>query len=208
MNNKIIIIGILICIIGLLNLFFNSNSEYYGYKDVSNNSPYYEAVKEVSEANIIGGYFEPDKAISRKDVVEGLYRLDGSPEVSFCEELTDVKSDSEYANSISWAVNLKIVTLNDKKFKPDDGIQKQHFVLMLYKYANYKQKDTSANIKLDSCKDKKKVDDYCEEPMKWAIDKGIVKYIKNKSGEDCLYPKKEVTRGEAAQMFAALMKLD
>lgn len=66
----------------------------------------------------------------------------------------------------------------------------------------------SKDVDLKLYNDQNKIEEYCNDAMKWAIEKEIVIPVKDKNKKINIKPNDKVTRGEAAQMFATLMKLD
>lgn len=82
--------------------------------------------------------FSPDKTVSRAMAITALYRMDGSKGVSGTATFDDVPSDSYYYDAILWGVQNKIINgTSASTFRPDTGVSRQDFAVMLYRYDYY-----------------------------------------------------------------------
>ena len=103
-----------------------------------------------SQGYLIGktdGTFGPTDKIMRKTVALLLYRLVGSPDTigetlyfysGHDRTYSDTIGDT-YFNAIRWCSAAGIVNgYDDGSFRPDTTISRQHFAVMLYRYALYK----------------------------------------------------------------------
>lgn len=85
----------------------------------------------------LDGTFAPTESITRRTVALMLYRLAGEPAVSGSCPFGDV-DQGIYYNAIVWANQAGIVTgYSDGTFRPNAVISRQHFALMLHRYALY-----------------------------------------------------------------------
>ena len=148
-----------------------------GFSDVSEGAYYAEAVTYASENGLISGtapeQFSPDMTLSRGMLATMLWRNEGQPQVA-PSTFSDVKSESYYANAIGWAAENGIVSgYGENRFGPDDPVERQQFVTMLYRYADYKGDsiDTANNI---SFTDSSEIADYAKSAVAWAQENDIV----------------------------------
>lgn len=83
----------------------------------------------------LDGTFAPGETITRRTVALMLYRLAGEPAVSGSCPFADVETGIYY-NAVVWANQAGIVTgYSDGSFRPMNAISRQHFALMLHRYA-------------------------------------------------------------------------
>ena len=171
-----------------------------GFSDVSEGAYYAEAVTYASENGLISGtapeQFSPDMTLSRGMLATMLWRNEGQPQVA-PSTFSDVKSESYYANAIGWAAENGIVSgYGENRFGPDDPVERQQFVTMLYRYADYKGDsiDTANNI---SFTDSSEIADYAKSAVAWAQENDIV----SGKSENRFDPAGQSTRAEAVTML-------
>ena len=144
--------------------------------------------------------FSPSKAMTREQLVTALYRLDGSPVVSGSAPFSDVKTGAYYSNAVIWAAGQELVGgYENGAFGVGDGITRQQFVAILYRYAKYKGYDVSATASLEAYSDFGSVSGYALQAFQWASGAGII----NGLSDTELAPGAAATR---AQMAAMLMR--
>ena len=156
----------------------------------------------------IGGTdkFAPADAVTKAQVAQVLYNMEGKPEVtdqSACTELKDLYGDW-YTDAVCWAYNAGVVTgnLNTQKFQPNANVTREQFALMLYRYAQYKGYATDATSTFENLLNADKVSYWAEAGMKWAVGTGLISGSKTEAGLD-LAPQRTATR---AQMAAILTR--
>ena len=172
------------------------------FTDVKTSDWFYDAVSYVYSEGIMAGTsttkFEPNSKLSRAMVVTMLYRLEGEPTASG-STFTDVKdTTSWYYKAVCWAAKNGIVNgVTETTFAPNNNITREQLAAILYRYAGYKSKDTSATKTLTGYPDASSVSTYATTAMRWAITQGII------SGDNAgkLNPQGTATRAEAATMF-------
>ena len=92
--------------------------------------------------------FQPNANITKAQVAQVLYNMEGQPEVTdkaVFEDLSDVYTAEWYADAVAWAYNNSIVTgdLNTKKFNPNADVTREQLALMMFRYATYKEYDVT-----------------------------------------------------------------
>ncbi len=179
------------------------------FKDVKSNDWYYEAVKYTYNNKMISGYnsttFAPNDKLTRGMIVTILYRMEGSPSNNGKSKFTDVNSTEWYSQAIKWASDNGIVYgyTGTTKFGPNDNILRQDLAGILRNYAKYKNKNTNVKSNLSKFSDYKKIDNYANASMQWAVGTGVITGVinGNGSGSVTLNPKGTATRAEAAAMI-------
>ena len=178
------------------------------FSDVKTTSWYYNAVSYVYFNNIIKGYnektFAPNDKMSRGMFVTILYRMEGEPKISGAPKFSDVQDSSKYYyKAIKWATDNGIVSgYENGKFGPNDNITREQFAVILYKYARYKNKNTSATNNLSKFSDGNNVSNWAVSQVKWAVGAGVI------TGNDngTLNAKAFATRAEGAAMIEKYCK--
>ena len=109
----------------------------------------------------------------------------------------DVKSGVYYERAVIWAAANGIVTgTGSASFSPDAKVTREQLAAILYRYAQYRKLDTSANAKLNGFSDADNVSGYASAALGWAVAEGLVN---GASGR--LMPKGNATRAQVAAIF-------
>ena len=175
------------------------------FTDLDANGWYNDAVKYVVENNLFNGTsettFEPNGTMTRAMFVTVLSRLEGINASQYSgSSFSDVSAGQWYSEAIQWASQNNIVGgIGDGKFDPNGSVSREQMAAIMYRYANYKNNNTS-NVdasKFNAFSDKGSVSDWAVEAMKWATDKGII----NGMGDNTLAPQGTSTRAQVAQLF-------
>ena len=168
----------------------------FPFTDVSASDSYYNAVKYVYENGIMNGTsettFSPDSSMTRAQLVEALYRLAGSPDVSGMKEpFLDVNSRTASYDAIVWAYNEGIVTgiAFGLLFTPNCTVTRAQLSAMLYRWAGSPQVSGSL-----SYIDRYVVPSYATNAVIWASTNGIVAPTSSRT----FSPLRAATRAEVA----------
>lgn len=177
------------------------------FTDIKENHTFYEFIRYCYRNDIIRGktdtYFDATSPVTRIQLVRMLYRMAGSPSVSYSAiSFTDCKSlGTEAANALRWAIANGIVTGYDAKtFGPNDSVTRQAMVTILYRFAERRGYDTSvlSSNHLAAFRDAAKVSSGMKVAMNWAVDCG---FMSGNGGN--LLPGGSTTRGAAAKILAS-----
>ena len=160
-----------------------------GYEDIADRiekklttRPAYKDIRILSEENqeaVLWGqktkyfhglsnkYFSPATFVTRAQMMESLYSMQGSPkDVAQAQKFIDVKESAEYYNAVQWAVGNGVASgLTKNTFAPGVGASLKQVATFLYQYD---QKFSS--------KETKSTDGY-DDALTWAADTGISKGI-------------------------------
>lgn len=183
----------------------NSSDKKHGFKDVSEDSWYNNAIWYIFEKNLMNGItdeeFSPDSTITRGMFVTVLYRMENEPETTGKNKFTDVSDDAYYRDAVIWAAENGLVNgITENEFEPDKSISREEMAAIAYRYAKYKGADlqTDKNEKYD---DDEKISDFAKESVSWASSKEIM------NGSDGKFtPKNGSTRAQAAAVFMRLIE--
>jgi hypothetical protein len=142
--------------------------------------------------------FSPNTPLTRAMLVTIIYRYEGEPEVSEDNPFADVAPDQWYTNAVIWAsANGIIEGYGNGLFGTNDNITREQLAMMLYRYANWKELDTSVGAALSNFTDADSISSWALEAMKWVIATGLI----NGRTETTLAALETTTRAEAATMI-------
>lgn len=147
--------------------------EKWPFVDVAEGDWFFQAVKYVFERGIMVGTsdttFEPQSSVTRGQVVQMLYNLEGQPTVTGEDGFTDVQSKDWWYNAVVWASQNEVVSgYGDGTFQPKRNISRQEFAQMLFNYAKFKGYDLTATGDLTKFPDGGDVAGWAETAMQWA----------------------------------------
>lgn len=177
------------------------------FVDIKKNDWYEESVDYVTEKGLMNGVgndlFSPNSSMTRAMVVTVLYRMSGS-DFTGKANFSDVGENEYYAVPVAWASENGIVTgYPDGTFAPNAEVTREQLVVILYRYANYLDKDTGKenHSNLESFSDFLDISDYSKDALSWGLDEGII----SGTSKTTLAPKGNASRAQVATM---LMRFD
>ena len=178
------------------------------FTDVKETDWFYDAVGYVYENGMMSGtgsnQFSPNMTTTRGMIVTILYRLEGSPAVSSAS-FDDVAAGEFYANGVYWAAANGVVSGYGKDlFGPNDPITREQMAAILYRYAQYKEYDTTVIGDVSSFADSASVNSYAIEPMNWAVGTGLLSGV----GSNMLNPAGNATRAQVATILTRFCDLN
>lgn len=176
----------------------------FPFSDVSQNSPYYEAIQYCYENGVMAGTspttFSPDTILSRGMIVTILYSVNGGNEYFAPTGFTDVPAGSYYYYPVGWAQHYGIVAgKSSTSFAPNDPVTHEQAVAILYKYAtvylgaNYSLISSSYASMLN---DYSSISSYARPAVNWGLNCGIIA-----ENTTSFYPKQGTKRELCAMMF-------
>jgi len=178
------------------------------FSDVSVDSWYYESVHYVYENGLFSGIssteFAPNMSMSRAMLVTVLHRMAGLPKESG-SNFSDISRDEWYTDAVDWAVNNDIVNgIGNDLFAPNDNINREQLVTILFNYAKLAGMDTTVDdMTVNQFIDGRDVSQWASVAMEWAVNSGL---IKGKNG-NILDPKGNATRGEVSTLIVRLIDI-
>ncbi|MBO5055801.1 MAG: S-layer homology domain-containing protein [Lachnospiraceae bacterium] len=165
----------------------------------------YNAIKYCSDNKLMYGtgenLFDPDAPITRAMFATIVYRMAGSPKVTYKKIFSDVPSGQWYSEGITWASQKGIIAgYGNGKYGPNDIITREQAAAILQRYADWRGYDTSDKSSLAKFNDGTYVSKWAAEDVKWAIEAGFLsgKWI---GGKLYLVPRVQATRAECASML-------
>ena len=179
------------------------------FLDVHTNHWYYNSVQYTAQKGFMNGTssiaFAPEDATTRAMLVTVLHRIEGSPAPQTAAAFSDVAAGQWYTDAVAWAAENNIVNgMGENLFAPDGKITREQMTTVLFRYAQFKQKDEGARAPLEAFADQGKVADWSKEGAQWAVAKGIINGIAE-GDQTYLQPQGNATR---AQIATVLMRYD
>src|SRR5699024_10093530 len=118
-----------------------SAAEWEGFTDVTEEDTHYEAIKALTEQEILNGYpdgtFDQWSNIERQHVAHILFKVEDFEVPSNIDEVldnySDVSSKSEYGEEIAALTEAGVFKGDDGKFRPDDPITREQIASVLVK---------------------------------------------------------------------------
>lgn len=182
------------------------DTEESAFTDVKAGDWFYGAVKYVNEKGIMKGVgintFAPYANTNRGMIAAILYRMEGSPAVTWANPFDDVDAGQYYTDAVTWCAENKIVRgYGDGKFGPDDFITREQMAVILINYARFKGYDVSSTADISKFGDASEVSGWAKDAMAWADSEGLIQGADGK-----LMPKAGAQRCQVAAILQRLME--
>ena len=174
-----------------------------GFTDVDSEKWYHEYMDYAVEKGLLEGTspttMEPNATLTRAQLAQVLYNLEGKPAVTGDLPFEDVAEGKWYYAAILWANQEGVVDgMSPDTFAPNEDISRQDLALMLYRYAG----EPTVTGDLDGFKDAGQVGDWAEEAITWAVEEGIIDGMTPTT----LEPTGTATRAQAAAMLQRFLE--
>ena len=178
------------------------------FTDVSKGEWYYDGVNDLYRRGIMDGttetLFAPSQGLSRGQLAMIFYRMAGEPEVTAKDTYSDVPAGLWCAKAVTWAsANGLVLGYGDGTFRPDQPVQRQQLVAMLFRYAAFcGMSAVTLEENLLSFQDVGAVSGYARPAMNWAVGQGILL-----GSENYLMPREQATRAQVAMVLHRYLTL-
>ena len=175
------------------------------FTDLTAGAWYWDAVAYVYRHDMMAGYgdnlFGPNDDLSRAQLCQIVYNMEGQPAVTGGSAFTDVADSAWYADAVTWAAENGIVGgYGGGLFGPEDNITREQLATILYRYAQAKGYDVSVgeDTNILSYTDALEISEYAIPAMQWAVGAGIINGTDDGS---TLTPQGDATRAQIATML-------
>lgn len=180
------------------------------FTDVRPGSWMESGIKFVNQRGLMVGLnasqFAPNQNLDRSMFAAVLYRLAGSPQVTFKNTFKDVPAGQWYSDAIIWAYENDIVRgLGDGYYGPKENITREQMARMLMQFGKNQGYNVSQSTDLNAFADQAAVSAWAGENVRWAVGAGIISgtRVDNKA---YLNPKGNATRAECAVMLTKFIQ--
>ena len=173
------------------------------FADVSYSDWYYDAVLYAASHDLMAGVstgrFAPNDTLTRAQLVQILYALEGRPAVSSVSAFTDVASGAWYASAVNWAADSGVVSgVGNGAFGPNDPLTREQLALILYRYAQNQGYDTTqGGMAVREFADYSSISSWASQAVTWAVNAGLL----SGTGGGMLSPAGTATRAQVAQIL-------
>ena len=173
------------------------------FVDLSRGAWYDAAIKTVYDQGLMSGVtatrFEPLVPSTRAMMVQGLYRMAGSPSINRETMFNDISMGAWYRQAVLWNATAGIAKgEGDGFFCPNEPLTREDMAVFLYRYAQNAGLDVGTHTTLEWYSDGDDVSVWAVDAMEWAVDQGIILG----TGEKTLDPASAATRAELAQVLS------
>ena len=170
------------------------------FLDVHENDWFRDSVAYAYEKGLMNGtgdyVFSPNASLTRAQLVTILYRMEGSPEVSFRGTFPDVAPGLWYSDAIEWAAANGIVNgYTDGTFGPNAEITREQIATILYRLDG--SPEATGTLPFP---DAASVGGYAVDAMRWAVSEGLINGVSS-GGVTSLAPKNTATRAQIAAII-------
>ena len=174
-----------------------------GFTDVDSEKWYHEYMDYAVEKGLLEGTspttMEPGATLTRAQLAQILYNLEGKPAVTGDLPFEDVPEGQWYYAAILWANQEGVVDgMSPDTFAPNEDISRQDLALMLYRYAG----EPETQGILEKFQDAGKVGNWAKEAITWAVEGGIIDGMTPTT----LEPTGTATRAQAAAMLQRFLE--
>ena len=146
--------------------------------------------------------FGPAENLNRAQFATVLHRMAGKPAANSVSSLSGVEAGQWYSEAVYWCNEKGILTgYENGEFGLTDSINREQLVAMMYRYAQEKNYDLTANNDLNSFPDKNSISPYALSAIQWAVGAGVI------SGEadGIINPQGNSSRAACAQIMMNFM---
>ncbi len=149
------------------------------FKDINNLNIYYRPIKYLYNYKLMSGvthdYFDNNSPATRAMVLTALYRLEGSPDVTYYKQFKDVEYGSWYSDAVMWAKSEEITAgISEELFAPNRELTRQELVAFIYNYIKYKNIPETFVIQKSKPIDFYRVDFWAKEEAKWCLNNRLI----------------------------------
>ena len=171
------------------------------YTDVTPYTWYYDSAEYARENELFhdsdAEKFRGNDVATRGEMVYALWVANGAPMPTVPPEFTDLTEDW-YVPAIAWASENGLVEgYGNGIFRPDQGMRREEFAVIMYRYAQYMGRDTERAANLSSYSDAIEIADWAFVHMAWANAEGLITGVTNTE----LRPRQPTTRAHVATII-------
>ena len=147
------------------------------------------------------GTFGPKVTMTRAQLVQMLYAMEGRPYVPVTDKFSNVHSGDWFAKAVSWAVESGVTGgVGSGKFAPDAKITRQEMAVMLYAFRGRPVAEGQLNFA-----DNADIASWASKAVVWAVDNGLMS--STSTAQRVFSPKNTATRAEASIIMMNLDKM-
>lgn len=179
------------------------------FPDVDLDAWYHSALEWAVDGGVLSGYGDtgllgPDDNVTRAQVAQVLWNLEGKPEANGEALYSDVTGDEWFAQAVTWCAWNGVMTGYEDgtgRFGPDDPITREQLAAVLMRWAARTGLDVSESADLGTFPDGSSASEWATESLSWAVGSGVIKGAETGSGAPLLDPQGTASRAQLATML-------
>lgn len=185
----------------------------HGFADVDQGQWYHEAIDWAVSNKVLNGFDDtglmmPDADLTRAQMAQILWNIEGNPVVDYLVTFGDVREDDWHHNAIAWAASEGIFEGYDDGsglFGPDDALTREQAAAVLMRWTKANGGDVTARADLSGYPDAGGVSGWAVECVQWAVAVGIVSGVEQPDGTLLLDAQGTSSRAMAATLMMRLV---
>lgn len=185
----------------------------HGLSDVDQSQWYHDAVDWAVSRGVMTGYagtglFGPDDELSRAQMAQILWNVEGNPAVDYPVAFGDVSEGDWFYQAVAWAASEGIFEGYDDGsglFGPDDALTREQAAAVLMRWTKANGGDVTARADLSGYPDAGGVSGWAVECVQWAVAVGIVSGVEQPDGTLLLDAQGTSSRAMAATLMMRLV---
>ncbi len=181
----------------------------HGFTDVDQSQWYHAAIDWAVDNDVLQGVGDglmlPDGDITRAQMAQVLWNVEGQPAASEGAGFSDVSDGDWFAGAVAWASQEGIFVGYDGAFDPGSELTREQAAAALMRWAESNGDDVSGRADLSGFPDADGISEWAVESVRWAVDAGVLQGVANPDGTTTVSAQGTATR---AQVAALMMRLE
>lgn len=183
-----------------------------GLTDVDQSQWYHDAVDWAVSTGVMTGFgnglFGPDVDLTRAQMAQILWNVEGRPAVDYPIAFGDVSGEDWFHGAVAWAASEGIFEgygAGSGLFGPEDALTREQAAAVLMRWAAFRGEDTSARADLSAYPDVGDVSEWAVECVSWAVAQGVIAGVGLPDGTLELDPLGTASRAQTATLMMRLV---
>lgn len=183
-----------------------------GLTDVDQSQWYHDAVDWAVSTGVMTGFgnglFGPDVDLTRAQMAQILWNVEGRPAVDYPIAFGDVSGEDWFHGAVAWAASEGIFEgygAGSGLFGPEDALTREQAAAVLMRWAAFRGEDTSARADLSAYPDAGDVSEWAVECVSWAVAEGVISGVELPDGTLLLDAQGTSSRAMAATLMMRLV---
>ena len=183
-----------------------------GLTDVDQSQWYHDAVDWAVSTGVMTGFgnglFGPDVDLTRAQMAQILWNVEGRPAVDYPIAFGDVSGEDWFHGAVAWTASEGIFEgygAGSGLFGPEDALTREQAAAVLMRWAAFRGEDTSARADLSAYPDAGDVSEWAVECMSWAVAQGVIAGVGLPDGTLELDPLGTASRAQTATLMMRLV---
>lgn len=182
----------------------------HGFTDVDQSQWYHAAIDWAVDNDVLQGVGDglmlPDGDITRAQMAQVLWNVEGQPAAAEGEGFSDVSEGDWFAGAVAWASQEGIFVGYDGAFDPDAELTREQAATVLMRWAESNGEDVSGRADLSGFPDADGISEWAVESVRWAVDAGVLKGVANPDGTTTVSAQGTATRAQTAALMMRLLE--